>query len=68
MLPQEEICIVGLLERKKKNGEKKNCTSVVYVRRGLQELAAQEELARFYPNTRRTVLPVLLVFEASSVS
>ena len=47
MLPQEEICIKGLLERKrrKKRKEKENCTtSVLYVRRSLQELAAQEEL------------------------
>ena len=35
--------------RKKEKKEKKNCTtSVLYVRRSLQELAAQEELAGFY--------------------
>ena len=35
--------------RKKEKKERKNCTtSVLYVRRSLQELAAQEELALFY--------------------
>ena len=35
--------------KKEKKEEEKNCTtSVLYVRRSLQELAAQEELARFY--------------------
>ena len=46
MLPQEEVCKVGLLERKKRKKEKekeKSIPSVLYVRRTLQELAAQEE-------------------------
>ena len=35
--------------KKRKKEERKNCTtSVLYVRRSLQELAAQEELALFY--------------------
>ena len=34
---------------RKKENKKKNCTtSVLYVRRSLQELAAEEELAGFY--------------------
>ena len=51
MLPQEEVCKVGLLERKKRKKEKekeKSIPSVLYVRRTLQELAAQEELVLFY--------------------
>ena len=48
MVPQEEICMTRTARKKAKKPKKKCTISVLHLRSSLLELAAQEELARFY--------------------